>query len=74
MVLTSESSGVAGSLPVIVAVAVTFVVSYFTLRAGPLVSRLLGTSGMAMLQRVMGLLLAAMAVQFIAEGAKRLLA
>jgi multiple antibiotic resistance protein len=74
MVLTSEKPGFAGSIPVILAVAVTFAASYFILRAGPVIARLLGTSGMAMVQRVMGLLLAAVAVQFIAHGAKRLLA
>jgi hypothetical protein len=43
------------------------------LRAGPLVQRVLRTSGMALLQRVMGLLLAALAIQFIVGGGRHLL-
>lgn len=73
MVLTWERAGLAGSLPVVAASAITFVAGYFVLRGGRLVERLLGTSGMAMFQWVMGLLLAAVAVQFIADGARGLL-
>jgi multiple antibiotic resistance protein len=73
MVLTSERSGVVGMVPVVGGILLTFTASYLVLRAGPLVARVLGTSGLAMLQRVMGLLLAAIAVQFIAEGGRRLL-
>jgi multiple antibiotic resistance protein len=73
MMLVSERPGVGGTLSIVAAVAITFVASYVVLRVAPLIGRLLGTSGTAMFQRIMGLLLAAMAVQFIADGVRRLL-
>jgi multiple antibiotic resistance protein len=73
MVLASERTRVAGGLTIVSAVVATFVITYFTLRAGHFIRRVLGVSGMALLQRLMGLLLAALAFQFIAEGARQLL-
>ena len=73
MVLMADRLGVLAVLPIALAIAVTFAVSYFTLRAGHLIRRLLGHSGMAMLQRIMGLVLAAVAIQFMADGLRRLL-
>ncbi|RYZ37726.1 MAG: MarC family protein, partial [Myxococcaceae bacterium] len=61
------------ALPVVAAVVLTFVASYFILRASSLVQRVLRQSGVAILERVSGLILAAIAVQFIADGAKDLL-
>jgi multiple antibiotic resistance protein len=61
------------AIPVLVAIVLTFVASYFVLRAAGLVQRVLKQSGVAILERVMGLILAAIAVQFIADGGKDLL-
>lgn len=61
------------AVPVIAAIVLTFVASYFILRASGLVQRVLRQSGVAILERVMGLILAAIAVQFVADGAKELL-
>ncbi|HME91509.1 MAG TPA: MarC family protein, partial [Myxococcaceae bacterium] len=44
------------------------------LRGASIVQRVLGASGVAILQRLMGLILAAIAVQFIAEGYRDLFA
>lgn len=74
MVLASERPGLFGALPIAIAIAIVFGASYFTLLGGQLVQRLLGLSGMALLQRMMGLLLAAMSIQFIVDGARRLIA
>jgi multiple antibiotic resistance protein len=73
MVLSSERPGAAGTAALLAAIAITFAVTYVMLRGAPLVARLLGASGLAMLQRMMGLLLAALAIQFIVDGAQRLL-
>jgi len=72
MVLMSRASGVVSVVAVLVSVLVTLAASYFLLRGASLVQRVLGQSGVAILQRVMGLLLAAIAVQFIAEGGRDL--
>ena len=72
MVLMSRASGVVSVVAVVLSIAVTMVGSYFLLRGATLVQRVLGQSGVAIFQRVMGLLLAAIAVQFIAEGGREL--
>ncbi|MBZ4401823.1 MarC family protein [Myxococcus sp. MISCRS1] len=68
-----NSNSMASTLPVLAAILLTFVFSYFILRASGLVQRVLRQSGVAIVERVMGLILAAIAVQFIADGAKELL-
>lgn len=68
MVLMSRGTGILTAIPVIISIVLTFVASYYLLRAAGLVQRLLGQTGVAILQRLMGLILAAIAVQFIAEG------
>ena len=60
-------------VPVLVAILLTFVITYFVLRAAGFVQRVLKQSGVAILERVMGLILAAIAVQFIADGANELM-
>ena len=72
MVLMSKGKGLLAAVPVLAAVVLTCVASYFILRAASLVLRVLGQSGVAILQRVMGLILSAIAVQFMADGAHEL--
>lgn len=72
MVLMSRAAGVASVVAVVLSILVTMAASYFLLRGASLVQRVLGQSGVAIFQRVMGLLLAAIAVQFIAEGGRAL--
>jgi len=73
MVLMSRASGAVPVVAVVLSILVTMAASYFLLRGASLVQRFLGQSGVAIFQRVMGLLLAAIAVQFIAEGGRDLL-
>lgn len=68
MVLMSKGPGFWVGVPVIAAIVVTFAASYFMLRAAGVVDRVLGKSGNAILQRVMGLMLAAIAIQFMVDG------
>jgi multiple antibiotic resistance protein len=53
---------------VIAAMLLTFAISYFIFRSADRVNRLLGITGALVVTRVMGLLLAAIAVNFIAVG------
>jgi len=73
MVLMGKGKTWVWDAPVLGAIAVTFVASYFMLRGASLVQNVLKQSGVAILQRVMGLILAAIAIQFVADGAKDLL-
>ena len=68
MVLVSRAAHTWQYFVVFGAVAVTALVAYVVLRGATQVERRLGRTGMNVLQRVMGLILAATAVQFIVEG------
>lgn len=68
MVLVSRAERVWQYAVVFAAIALTASASYAVLRGAAKVERRLGRTGMNVLQRVMGLILAATAVQFIVEG------
>lgn len=51
------------------AVVMSFSISYLVLRASSFLSKALGHSGVSVVQRLMGLILAALSIQLIAEGA-----
>ncbi|MGA9521223.1 MAG: MarC family protein [Myxococcaceae bacterium] len=73
MVSMSQGETVLSAVPVLLAIVLTFVATYFILRGASLVQRVLKQTGVALLERVMGLILAAIAVQFIADGGRALL-
>jgi multiple antibiotic resistance protein len=68
MVLVSRADRVWQYAVVFVAIAATAFASYWILRGAVPVERRLGQTGMNVVQRVMGLILAATAVQFVVEG------
>jgi multiple antibiotic resistance protein len=53
---------------VYLAIALTGVISYFTLRLADPIQRRLGTTGIHVLGRILGLVLAGIAVQFVLDG------
>src|SRR5216684_593667 len=57
-------------VPVVLSVAVTCAASYAMLRAAVPISRLLGVTGLNVMNRVIGLIIGAIAVQFIFDGLK----
>ena len=73
MVLVSRAERVWQYVVVFGAIVLTALVAYGFLRAAIDVERRLGRTGMNVLQRVMGLILAATAVQFIVEGISNVL-
>lgn len=74
MALTARNGGSPRAAGVVLAaVALTFTISYVVLRAASLLQRFLGEAVMPVVQRVLGLVLAAMALQLLAEGARSLL-
>jgi multiple antibiotic resistance protein len=66
--LTSESTALWQLAPIVAAILATTALSYLILRGATYVERVLGQSGQAILGRVMGLLLAAIAVEFMVAG------
>lgn len=74
MVLMAEhGAGFEAAVPVIGSIAITFALTYAVLRSANAVKRVLKTTGIAILERIFGLILAAIAVQFVFEGAKALM-
>jgi multiple antibiotic resistance protein len=73
MVLMAKGKSWLWGAPVLASILLTFLASYFILRGAFLVQKVLRQSGVAVLQRVMGLILAAISVQFVADGARDLL-
>ncbi len=74
MVLMAEhGAGYEAAVPVIASIAITFALTYVVLRSANAVKRVLKTTGIAILERIFGLILAAIAVQFFFEGAKALM-
>jgi len=73
MVLISRAQHAWQYIVVFGAIAVTSLTTLGLLRSGMRVERRLGQTGMNVLQRVMGLILAATAVQFVVDGVATLL-
>jgi multiple antibiotic resistance protein len=68
MVLAARGPNWTYTIPVVASIGVTCFLTYLLLRAAARLNRLLGTTGIAVMERIMGLLLAAIAVQFVADG------
>lgn len=66
--LMSRAQGVAQTTAVYAAIAITGIVTGLTLQLASPLHRLLGKTGIHVLTRVFGLLLAAIAVQFVMDG------
>ncbi len=73
MVLVSKGPMIVSGASVLISIVLTFAGSYLILRAAAVVQRVLKHSGVAILERLFGLILAAIAVQFMAEGTRDLL-
>jgi multiple antibiotic resistance protein len=70
MVLALGAKSTAATVTVYVSILLTALITYVVLSAASLVERRLGQTGMRILTRLMGLVLAAIAVQFIIDGIK----
>jgi multiple antibiotic resistance protein len=73
MMLMSRASSTWHGAVVALSIALIFAATYLLLRSATLVNRVLGPAAMAAVQRVLGLMLAATAIQFIVEGGLNLL-
>jgi multiple antibiotic resistance protein len=73
MVLMAQHGGtVEGKAAVIAAILLTMLIAWLLLRSAQRIKKILGRTGIAVLERVFGLILAAIAVQFLFDGAKEL--
>ena len=70
MVLALGAKSTAAMVTVYVSIVLTALITFWVLSAASIVERRLGQTGMRILTRLMGLVLAAIAVQFIIDGIK----
>ena len=68
MVIAARGGNWLHLIPVILSIVITCAIAYVLLRAAGRIQKFLGHSGIMVIERVMGLLLAAIAVQFISDG------
>jgi multiple antibiotic resistance protein len=73
VLMAQHGPGFGAAVPVVAAIAITMGFTYLALRSAQTVKRVLRQTGVAILERVFGLILAAIAVQFVFEGGKELL-
>jgi multiple antibiotic resistance protein len=71
-IIAVERGSLAHQLAIVVCIAVVCAVSWAVLRAAGAIARAMGTTGLNIATRILGLLLAAMAVQTMAAGLKQL--
>ncbi len=68
MVLSGKARDFPQRASLFAIVAIVSLLSFFTLRSAALVARVLGQTGVNIIGRVMGLILSAVAVQFVIDG------
>jgi multiple antibiotic resistance protein len=66
--LSEQAQSLSHRLALLIAIAAIGVVTWITLRSGAAVARVLGKTGLNLIARIMGLLLAAVAAQFVIDG------
>lgn len=73
MVLMAEGDGLRTGTAVVLSILLTFAAAYAILSAAPYIKRVLKQTGITIMQRVFGLILGAIAVEFIANGVRALM-
>ncbi len=68
MVLMAEGDGTQTGTAVVLSILITFAATYAILSTAPYIKRVLKQTGITIMQRVFGLILGAIAVEFIANG------
>jgi len=66
--LMSKAGRILFAVPVVLSIAVTCLASYLMLLAAERIQRLLGVTGLSVMNRVIGLIIGAIAVQFMFDG------
>jgi multiple antibiotic resistance protein len=66
--MAASSDSILGYLAVSIGILVVVLVAWLTMRGAPLVSRLLGITGLDALTRIMGFILICIAFQFVFDG------
>lgn len=73
VLMAQHGGGWVNAAAVLAAIAITMLITYLVLRSAQRVKAVLKGTGIAILERVFGLILAAIAVQFVFDGGRELL-
>ena len=73
ILLFSQTPTASGSLSLVAAVLVTYLLTYLALSSANRVKDLIGRTGDDILRRLLGVILAALAIQFIADGVRQIM-
>ena len=73
MLLSGKAPSTISIGTLLVAIIITMIIFYFILRAGDQVGKKIGVTGMRVIQRIMGLILMVIAVQFVINGGETIL-
>ena len=73
MLLSAKAPSTFSIGTLLIAVIITMIIFYFILRAGDKVGKKIGVTGMRVIQRIMGLILMVIAVQFVINGGETIL-
>ena len=73
ILLFSQTPTVSGSLSLVAAVLVIYLLTYLALSSANRVKDLIGRTGDDILRRLLGVILAALAIQFIADGVRQIM-
>lgn len=68
VILSSKAGGWPGSLLVVLSILLTLVITYWILRYAKVLLRVVGHTGLNVATRIMGLILCAMAIQYLIDG------
>ncbi len=73
ILLFSQTQSASGSLSLVIAVLVIYLLTYLALSSANRVKDLIGRTGDDILRRLLGVILAALAIQFIADGVRQIM-
>ena len=73
ILLFSQTPTVSGSLSLVIAVLVIYLLTYLALSSANRVKDLIGRTGDDILRRLLGVILAALSIQFIADGVRQIM-
>ena len=73
MLLSGKAPSTISLGTLLLAVLITMIIFYFILRAGDQVGKKIGVTGMRVIQRIMGLILMVIAVQFVINGVETII-
>ncbi len=72
MQVSSDNFGMAGYLSLSLALFLCLAIEFVALKCGTVILRIIGTTGMFVLEKIMGLILAGMSVQLIFDGLEKI--